>query len=129
MSVAAPTPTSWRATRSSSVHRQRRPWPSGPASPARPIDAAARSVITDAGYGDRFIHRTGHGIGLEVHEEPYIVAGNAEPLQVGHAFSIEPGIYVDGRDGARIEDIVVCGADGADAMNRSSRDLYVVTGA
>ena len=93
------------------------------------IDAAARAVITDAGYGDRFIHRTGHGIGLEVHEEPYIVAGNAEPLQVGHAFSIEPGIYVDGRDGARIEDIVVCGADGADAMNRSSRDLYVVTGA
>ena len=57
------------------------------------------------------------------------MAGNAEPLQVGHAFSIEPGIYVDGRDGARIEDIVVCGADGADAMNRSSRDLYIVTGA
>ncbi|MET1233074.1 MAG: M24 family metallopeptidase [Candidatus Limnocylindrales bacterium] len=93
------------------------------------IDAAARSVITEAGYGDRFIHRTGHGIGLEVHEDPYIVAGNAEPLQVGHAFSIEPGIYVDGRDGARIEDIVVCGVNGADAMNRSSRDLYVVTGA
>ncbi len=92
------------------------------------IDASARTVISDAGYGDRFIHRTGHGIGLEVHEDPYIVAGNTQPLRVGHAFSIEPGIYVEGRDGARIEDIVVCGPDGADAMNRSSRDLYVVSG-
>ncbi|HVQ21759.1 MAG TPA: M24 family metallopeptidase, partial [Candidatus Saccharimonadia bacterium] len=92
------------------------------------IDASARTVISDAGYGDRFIHRTGHGIGLEVHEDPYIVAGNAQPLRVGHVFSIEPGIYVEGRDGARIEDIVVCGSHGADAMNRSSRDLYVVSG-
>jgi len=92
------------------------------------IDAAARAIITKAGYGERFIHRTGHGIGLEVHEDPYIVAGNVQPLRVGHAFSIEPGIYVEGRDGARIEDIVVCGEDGADAMNRSSRDLYVVRG-
>jgi Xaa-Pro aminopeptidase len=92
------------------------------------IDASARTVIIDAGYGDQFIHRTGHGIGLEVHEDPYIVAGNTQPLRVGHAFSIEPGIYVEGRDGARIEDIVVCAPDGADAMNRSSRDLYVVSG-
>ena len=92
------------------------------------VDAAARDVIAAAGYGDRFLHRTGHGIGLEVHEDPYIVAGNAQPLRVGHAFSIEPGIYVEGRDGARIEDIVVCGPDGADAMNRSSRDLFVVSG-
>jgi Xaa-Pro aminopeptidase len=92
------------------------------------IDASARTVISDAGFGDWFIHRTGHGIGLEVHEDPYIVAGNHRPLQVGHAFSIEPGIYVEGRDGARIEDIVVCGPHGADAMNRSSRDLYVVSG-
>ncbi len=92
------------------------------------IDASARTVISDAGFGDWFIHRTGHGIGLEVHEDPYIVAGNTQPLRVGHAFSIEPGIYVEGRDGARIEDIVVCGPAGADAMNRSSRDLYVVSG-
>ena len=92
------------------------------------IDASARTVISDAGFGDWFIHRTGHGIGLEVHEDPYIVAGNTQPLRVGHAFSIEPGIYVEGRNGARIEDIVVCGPAGADAMNRSSRDLYVVSG-
>ncbi len=70
------------------------------------IDAVARGVIAAAGYGEQFIHRTGHGIGLEVHEEPYLVAGNAEPLRVGHAFSIEPGIYLEGRYGARIEDIV-----------------------
>ena len=92
------------------------------------VDAAAREVIAAAGYGERFIHRTGHGIGLEVHEEPYIVAGNELPLRVGHAFSIEPGIYVEGRDGARIEDIVVCAPDGADPMNRTSRDLRVVSG-
>jgi len=92
------------------------------------IDAAARDPIAAAGYGDAFLHRTGHGIGLEVHEPPYIVAGNAEPLRVGHAFSIEPGIYVEGRNGARIEDIVVCSADGADSMNRTSRDLVVVSG-
>ncbi|MGH2408119.1 MAG: M24 family metallopeptidase [Candidatus Limnocylindrales bacterium] len=92
------------------------------------IDAAARTIIAAAGWGDRFLHRTGHGIGLEVHEEPYIVAGNAEPLRVGHAFSIEPGIYIEGRYGARIEDIVVCAAEGADALNRTSRDLYEVAG-
>ena len=92
------------------------------------VDAAARSVIAAGGYGAWFMHRTGHGSGLEVHEDPYIVAGNAQPLRVGHAFSIEPGIYVEGRDGARIEDIVVCGLDSAVAMNRSSRDLYVVSG-
>lgn len=92
------------------------------------IDAAARDPIAAAGYGDAFIHRTGHGIGLEVHEDPYIVAGNATTLRVGHAFSIEPGIYIEGRDGARIEDIVVCGPEGADAMNRSPRDLFIVRG-
>jgi Xaa-Pro aminopeptidase len=92
------------------------------------IDAVARGVIAGAGYGEQFIHRTGHGIGLEVHEEPYLVAGNAEPLRVGHAFSIEPGIYLEGRYGARIEDIVVCAADGPDPLNRTPRDLYVVSG-
>jgi len=92
------------------------------------IDAVARGVIAAAGYGEQFIHRTGHGIGLEVHEEPYLVAGNAEALRVGHAFSIEPGIYLEGRYGARIEDIVACAADGPDPLNRTPRDLYVVSG-
>jgi Xaa-Pro aminopeptidase len=92
------------------------------------IDDAARSIIAGAGWGPNFLHRTGHGIGLEVHEEPYMVAGNAEPLRVGHAFSIEPGIYLEGRYGARIEDIVACGAQGADVLNRTSRELRVVSG-
>jgi Xaa-Pro aminopeptidase len=90
------------------------------------IDRAAREIIEEAGYGERFFHRTGHGIGLETHEEPYIVAGNLAPLQAGHAFSIEPGIYVDGEWGARIEDIVVCTADGGERLNRTSRDLFIV---
>ena len=69
-------------------------------------------MIADAGYGEQFIHRTGHGIGLFEHEDPYIVEGNAVPLEAGHAFSIEPGIYVEGRWGARLEDIVVATDDG-----------------
>lgn len=93
---------------------------------AEAVDAAARQVIDDAGYGAQFIHRTGHGIGMETHEEPYIVAGNDEALQPGHAFSIEPGIYVEGRWGARIEDIVVCAADGGERLNRTPRSLYIV---
>jgi Xaa-Pro aminopeptidase len=93
---------------------------------AEAVDRAARDLIEEAGYGERFIHRTGHGIGLETHEEPYIVSGNGEPLQVGHAFSIEPGIYVDGAWGARIEDIVVCTDAGGERLNRSSRELYLV---
>jgi Xaa-Pro aminopeptidase len=92
------------------------------------VDAVARAMITAAGYGPAFIHRTGHGIGLEVHEEPYLVSGNREPLRAGVAFSVEPGIYLEGRYGARIEDIVVCGPDGADVLNRSSHDLRVVAG-
>ena len=67
--------------------------PSGRGASAESIDAAAREPITAAGYGQYFVHRTGHGIGLETHEDPYIVAGNTEPLQPGHAFSVEPGIY------------------------------------
>ncbi|MEO3810169.1 Xaa-Pro peptidase family protein [Sphaerisporangium sp. B11E5] len=90
------------------------------------VDAAAREVIEDAGYGDRFIHRTGHGIGLETHEDPYIVSGNTEPLAPGHAFSVEPGIYLAGRHGARIEDIVVCTETGAERLNDRPRDLIVV---
>ncbi len=93
---------------------------------AEAVDTAAREVIDAAGYGGQFIHRTGHGIGMETHEEPYIVAGNAEPLQPGEAFSIEPGIYVTGRWGARIEDIVVCTETGGERLNETSRDLYVI---
>jgi Xaa-Pro aminopeptidase len=99
-----------------------------PGVPAEEIDRVARRIITEGGYGEFFTHRTGHGIGLEAHEEPYLVAGNREALQVGHAFSVEPGIYLDGRYGARIEDIVICGQDGADVLNRLSRDLWVVAG-
>ncbi len=97
-----------------------------PGVPAAAIDAVARDLITDAGYGDAFIHRTGHGIGLETHEEPYIVASNAEPLVEGNVFSVEPGIYLPGQWGARIEDIVVCTADGGERLNTSSTGLYVV---
>ncbi len=92
------------------------------------IDAAARRPIEAEGYGDAFFHRTGHGIGLEGHEDPYVIAGNIEPLGVGMAFSIEPGIYLVGEYGARIEDIVVCGADGPIPLNDAPRELYVVDG-
>ena len=90
------------------------------------VDAAARSVIAAAGYGDYFIHRTGHGIGLEEHEDPYLVSGNATPLAAGHAFSVEPGIYLPGRCGARIEDIVVATESGPERLNEAPRELAVV---
>ncbi|WP_256862603.1 Xaa-Pro peptidase family protein [Microbispora sp. GKU 823] len=90
------------------------------------VDAAAREVIAEAGYGEYFVHRTGHGIGLETHEEPYIVAGNTEEMRPGFAFSVEPGIYLPGRHGARIEDIVVCGETAGERMNNTTRDLVVV---
>lgn len=96
-----------------------------PGVPAQEVDRAARRVIAAAGFGDAFIHRTGHGIGMETHEEPYIVEGNAEPLRAGEAFSVEPGIYLAGRWGARIEDIVVCTPDGVEVLNRSSRELVI----
>ncbi|HTS96233.1 MAG TPA: Xaa-Pro peptidase family protein [Streptosporangiaceae bacterium] len=92
---------------------------------AEAVDAAAREPITAAGYGDYFVHRTGHGIGLECHEDPYIVSGNAEPLRPGMAFSIEPGIY-PGPHGARIEDIVVCTEQGCERLNQASRELVCV---
>ena len=92
------------------------------------IDAVARGIIETAGYGPNFIHRTGHGIGLEGHEDPYLVAGNSEPLREGAAFSIEPGIYLEGRYGARIEDIVVSGRDGPIVLNEAPRHLLVVSG-
>ena len=90
------------------------------------VDRAAREHITAAGYGDLFIHRTGHGIGLETHEHPYIVAGNGLVLEPGMAFSVEPGIYREGRHGARIEDIVVCTESGGEQLNRTPRDLVVL---
>jgi len=99
-----------------------------PGVPAEEIDRAARAVIDGEGYGEQFFHRTGHGIGLEGHEEPYLVAGNREPLEAGMAFSIEPGIYLAGRYGARIEDIVVCGPDGPIVLNNEPRELRVVAG-
>lgn len=92
------------------------------------VDAAARDPIEAEGFGAAFFHRTGHGIGLEGHEEPYIIAGNREPLREGMAFSVEPGIYLVGEYGARIEDIVVCGADGPITLNEAPRELYVVDG-
>jgi Xaa-Pro aminopeptidase len=92
------------------------------------VDAAAREPVVAAGYGDLFIHRTGHGIGLETHEDPYIVSGNDRRLEPGMAFSIEPGIYQPGAFGARIEDIVVCTETGFERLNQTSRDLVVVDG-
>ncbi|WP_280275055.1 M24 family metallopeptidase [Nocardia wallacei] len=93
---------------------------------AESIDAAARNPLAEAGFGDNFIHRTGHGIGLSVHEEPYIVAGNDIVLEPGMAFSIEPGIYFRGEWGARIEDIVVVTEDGCESMNNRPHGLTVV---
>lgn len=97
-----------------------------PGVPAEKVDAAARTVISDAGYGTLFIHRTGHGIGLEEHEDPYVVAGNTTPLVAGHAFSVEPGIYLPGRFGMRLEDIVVVGEDGPEPLNQADHSLVVV---
>jgi Xaa-Pro aminopeptidase len=99
-----------------------------PGVPAEAIDRTARDIIDAEGYAENFFHRTGHGIGLEGHEDPYLVAGNAEPLAQGMAFSVEPGIYLPGRYGARIEDIVVCGADGPIVLNNEPRELRVVAG-
>jgi Xaa-Pro aminopeptidase len=93
---------------------------------AEAIDAAAREPIAAAGLGDYFVHRTGHGIGLDVHEEPYIVGGNRIPLEPGMAFSVEPGIYQPGRWGARIEDIVVVTDEGVEPLNRQPHELVVL---
>jgi Xaa-Pro aminopeptidase len=97
-----------------------------PGVPACDVDRAARRIIDEAGYGAAFFHRTGHGIGMETHEEPYIVDSNGEPLVAGHAFSVEPGIYISGQWGARIEDIVVCTDAGVERLNTTSTELYLV---
>jgi Xaa-Pro aminopeptidase len=94
--------------------------------PCEDVDATARALIAEAGLGDRFIHRTGHGIGVEEHEDPYIVSGNTTRLAPGHAFSVEPGIYVPGRFGLRLEDIVVAADSGPDALNRADHSLAIV---
>ncbi|NEE03170.1 M24 family metallopeptidase [Phytoactinopolyspora halotolerans] len=93
---------------------------------AESVDAAARDVLREAGLGEYFVHRTGHGIGLDTHEDPYIVAGNARPLEPGMAFSIEPGFYLPDRYGARIEDIVVVTDDGVERLNRRPRELTII---
>ena len=97
-----------------------------PGVPAEEIDATCRRIIAEAGYGDRFVHRTGHGIGVEEHEEPYLVGGNDEPLRPGMTFSVEPGIYVSDRYGARIEDIVAVTDDGVERLNVLDRGLVEV---
>ncbi len=97
-----------------------------PGVPIGDVDAAARAPIDQHGYGESFIHRTGHGIGVETHEAPYVVTGNDEPLVPGMVFSVEPGIYVAGRHGARIEDIIVCTETGGERLNRRPRELAVL---
>ena len=90
------------------------------------VDRAARKVIVDAGYGEYFIHRTGHGIGMEAHEDPYMVEGNTLPIAAGHAFSVEPGIYVAGKWGMRLEDIVVATEEGPLSMNHANHQLVTL---
>lgn len=98
----------------------------GPGMTPQALDEVGRAILRDAGLADFFIHRTGHGIGLETHEDPYIVEGNISPLVPGNAFSIEPGFYIPDTYGARIEDIVTCTPDGISNTNHSSRDFVVV---
>jgi Xaa-Pro aminopeptidase len=93
---------------------------------AQSVDSAARDVLVSAGLGEAFVHRTGHGIGMSTHEEPYIVQGNERELEPGMAFSIEPGFYLEGRWGARIEDIVVLGDARAESVNRRPHDLVIL---
>jgi Xaa-Pro aminopeptidase len=90
------------------------------------VDTAARRVIAEAGFGEYFVHRVGHGIGTEAHEDPYMVSGNALELAPGHAFSVEPGIYFPGRFGMRLEDIVVAESRGPLRLNNADRDIAVV---
>jgi Xaa-Pro aminopeptidase len=93
---------------------------------AQAVDTAARTVITDAGYGPQFVHRTGHGLGLESHEPPYLVAGNARILETGMAFTVEPGIYLRGVGGIRIEDDVVMTDRGGEVLTTLTREPFVV---
>jgi Xaa-Pro aminopeptidase len=94
--------------------------------PCQDVDRVARRIIAQAGFGEHFVHRTGHGIGMEAHEDPYVVEGNDLPLAAGHAFSVEPGIYVGGRWGMRLEDIVVATDDGPLALNAARHELVAL---
>jgi Xaa-Pro aminopeptidase len=91
--------------------------------PCEDVDRACREVIAAGGFGERFIHRTGHGIGVEEHEDPYMVAGNTTALAAGHCYSVEPGIYLPGRFGFRLEDIVVATEDGPVPLNEADHSL------
>ena len=93
--------------------------------PCKDVDQAARAVIADAGYGEFFIHRTGHGLGLELHEAPYIAGANEQLLEAGHVFTIEPGIYLPSRWGLRYENVVHIAEDGPESLNKSPRDHYL----
>ncbi|MEU6551167.1 aminopeptidase P family protein [Streptomyces sp. NPDC046915] len=97
-----------------------------PGVPCQDVDRAARAVITDAGYGEYFIHRTGHGIGVTTHEPPYMIEGEDQPLVPGMCFSVEPGIYLPGRFGVRIEDIVTVTEDGGHRLNNTTREMVMV---
>ena len=92
----------------------------------REVDAAARKVITDAGYGEYFVHRTGHGMGIDGHEPPYITATSDTVLEEGMVFSIEPGIYIPGRFGIRLEDIVILREDGPEILSSLPREAHFV---
>jgi D-alanyl-D-alanine dipeptidase len=97
-----------------------------PGAACQDVDRAARRVIADAGYGEYFIHRTGHGIGVTTHEPPYMIEGEERPLVPGMCFSVEPGIYLPGRFGVRIEDIVTVTEDGGRRLNTTPRELVIV---
>ena len=99
---------------------------SKPGVKAKDVDAAARAVITDAGYGDFFVHRTGHGLGIDIHEPPYITATSEVVLDEGMVFSIEPGIYLQGRFGVRLEEIIILRSDGPEILSELPRDLNII---
>jgi Xaa-Pro aminopeptidase len=97
-----------------------------PGVPCEQLDETARDLISKAGYGSAFLHRVGHGLGLDIHEEPYLVGGNATPLRAGMIFSDEPGIYLEGRFGVRIEDSVLCTDTGGERLNHATRELVIM---
>ncbi|MEJ7838893.1 MAG: M24 family metallopeptidase, partial [Thermomicrobiales bacterium] len=98
-----------------------------PGTPLERIDKAARDLISEAGYGAAFLHRTGHGLGLEIHEDPYLVVGSTMELAPGMVFSDEPGIYLEGKFGIRIEDSVLATVDGGVRLNEATRQLIVMS--